>query len=129
MNFKKPITLVLIISFLLSSLACVKSVYIYKPEKESFGSGQTWIKAKEYDQWFELIEVKNDSLYIRMNKDFYSQADSLIIVSLNNTSPERKSKIEPDLWAPFLGGIVTGATFTFIILLIHLSEAFDSESL
>ncbi|NIT56578.1 MAG: hypothetical protein GWN00_10205 [Aliifodinibius sp.] len=104
----------------------MKRVFIYEPKDDSLGGGQTWIKAKKYDQWFEVVEVKRDSLYVKMHRA--ALADSVIILPLNDASLERKSHVEPDFWAPFIAGMLTGATVTFIVLVIHLGGGFDSES-
>lgn len=112
-------TLILAISaYSLGSLSCTKRVAITRPDESWWNEGNTWVRAKGFEQWLRVLEVEGDSIYCkrptRPNSD-----DRRDLVVLHASAVERIEKREVDYYKL---GIVYGALVGVAIIGILLNN-------
>ena len=127
MCFKKFISLILLLSYLVLTLGCTQRVSIREPEQYWWIEEKTWVKVKGHKQWLKVIKVEADSVYGKIpNISSTVASDSLAVLHLSAVALIKKEQI--NTFGTLLSGIVIGAFIGFVVLAIHIGASFDSDS-
>lgn len=74
--------------------------------------GKKWIKIKDYNQLYETIKFKDDSVYVKVLQEVYPTEDTLVTLPLS-LPVQRIEKRERGYWfwralipGVFIGGVI-----------------------